>query len=461
MSSKLKYDQDTIASHLKNYGFIFASSEIYNGLANAWDYGPLGVLLKNNLKQLWWKKFITTQKNMYGLDSMILLNPLVWQASGHLQNFSDPLIDCRNCKSRFRADKLIESVDSNVVISESSSNEEIQNYLNKLNIVCPNCQKFDWTDIRYFNLMFKTHQGVVENSTTELYLRPETAQGIFINFKNIQRTTRQKIPFGVGQIGKAFRNEITPGNFIFRTREFEQMEIEFFIEEKEYNFWFEEFLKKIRSFLENDCNIDSELISMHEHDKSQLSHYSKRTVDFNFNFPHGISELWGLAYRTNFDLQNHSNFSKKDLSYLDPITNEKFIPHIIEPSVGVERLLYAICCSCYEEQKLDGDDSRVVMHLPYKLSPYKVAILPLVNKLKDKAEQVWQELLDHEISCTFDSSGSIGKRYRRQDAIGTPYCLTIDFDSIDSDIVTIRDRDTMEQIKLHLSEVPNFFLSKK
>ncbi|MDE7221972.1 MAG: glycine--tRNA ligase, partial [Ureaplasma sp.] len=260
MASKLKYDQDTISSHLKNLGFIFASSEIYNGLANSWDYGPLGVLLKNNLKQLWWNEFITTQKNMYGLDSMILLNPLVWQASGHLQNFADPLIDCRNCKSRFRADKLIESVDSNIVISETSSNLEIQTWLKKLNIVCPNCNKFDWTDVRYFNLMFKTHQGVVENNTTEIYLRPETAQGIFINFKNIQRTTRAKIPFGVGQIGKAFRNEITPGNFIFRTREFEQMEIEFFLEEKEYELWFDFFMKKIASFLENDCNINKELI---------------------------------------------------------------------------------------------------------------------------------------------------------------------------------------------------------
>lgn len=456
--NKFKPNQETIVNHLKNYGFVFNSSEIYNGLANSWDYGPLGVLLKNNLKKLWWKEFITKDKNLVGLDSMILLNPLVWQASGHLSNFSDPLIDCKECKSRYRADKLIEEFDSSIVVSEKTTNEEIQTILREHNIVCPNCKKSAWTDVRYFNLMFKTFQGVVDNNTTQLYLRPETAQGIFINFKNVLRTSRQKVPFGIGQIGKSFRNEITPGNFIFRTREFEQMEIEFFTHPNEAMQWFDFYLQKINSFLTTYCNFDSSCFKLKEHSQEELSHYSTRTVDYIFDFPHGWSELWGLAYRTDFDLKTHMELSKKDLTYLDPITNEKYIPHVIEPSVGVERLMYAICCNSYEEQQIANDDTRVIMHLDYHLAPYKVCVLPLVNKLKDLANDVFNTLLNIGIECCYDASGSIGKRYRRQDAIGTPYCITVDFNSLENGNVSIRERDSMQQTIVNIKDLKEFFL---
>lgn len=453
-----KYSQETIVNHLKTYGFVFANSEIYNGLANTWDYGPLGVSLKNNLKKLWWQEFITKQRNLVGLDSMILLNPLVWQASGHLANFSDPLIDCKNCKSRFRADKLIEEVDPNLQVNEKTTNDEIQSLLKALNLQCPNCKTFNWTDVRHFNLMFKTHQGVIENQSNEIYLRPETAQGIFINFKNVLRTTRLKVPFGIGQIGKSFRNEITPGNFIFRTREFEQMEIEFFCHEQQALEWFDVYLEKIANFLNNHCCLNKDNFQIKEHSKEELSHYSKRTVDYIYNFPHGWGELWGLAYRTDFDLKTHMELSKKDLTYLDPITNEKYLPHVIEPSVGVERLIYAICCDCYEEQQLPDGETRVVMHLTYKLAPYKVCVLPLVNKLNDLANEVFDTLIQHGIECCYDASGSIGKRYRRQDAIGTPYCITVDFDSLEKGIVSIRDRDSMKQTFINISDLPQFFL---
>lgn len=453
-----KISQDEIVNHLKNTGFVFSNSEIYNGLSNAWDFGPLGVLLKRNLKNLWWKDFVTKDKDVVGLDSGILMNPLVWKASGHLDNFSDPLIDCKSCQSRFRADKLIEEFAPEVSVAENTPNEEIQSILKKYHIVCPVCKKFEWTDVRYFNLMFKTHQGVIEDAKSEIYLRPETAQGIFINFKNIQRTMRLKLPFGVGQIGKSFRNEITPGNFIFRTREFEQMELEFFLEEKDAYEYFDYFEDKIYNFLTSACAIKPENIRKHEHPKEELSHYSKKTVDFQFDFPHGFSELWGLAYRTNFDLTTHMNHSKKDLSYLDPVTNERIIPHVVEPSVGVERLLYAICCNSYDVEKLEDGEERIIMHLPVKLAPYKACIMPLTNKLNDQASELYTKLLETGVSLTYDSAGSIGKRYRRQDAIGTPYCITFDFDSPVNQTVTIRDRDTMDQKIVKITELEEFLL---
>lgn len=457
-----KYSQDTIVNHLKNYGFVFSNSEIYNGLANAWDYGPLGVNLKNNIKKLWWREFVTKDPDVVGLDSGILMNPLVWKASGHLANFSDPLIDCKNCQARYRADKLIEEAGVSETVSESTSNAEIQAILAKYHIVCPSCKAFAWTDIRHFNLMFKTFQGVLEDGSSTLYLRPETAQGIFVNFKNVQRTMRTKIPFGIGQIGKSFRNEITPGNFIFRTREFEQMELEFFTKEELAYQDFDRLLNKMEHFLVDLCQINPVALKQKEHSPEELSHYSKKTVDYIYDFPHGFSELWGIAYRTDYDLKTHMECSKKDLTYLDPVTHERFIPHVVEPSVGVERLLYAICCNSYDEEQLADDDSRVVMHLPYALAPYKVCVLPLVNKLKDEAYKIFLELVeDLGLECTFDVSGSIGKRYRRQDAIGTPFCITVDFDTLEKNTITIRERDSMKQTTIDVKDLKQFFMNQK
>lgn len=449
----MKFKQEEIINHLKNYGFVFNSSEIYNGLSNAWDYGPLGVLLKNNIKQKWWKEFVTKSTDMVGLDSSIILNPLVWEASGHLKNFSDPLIDCKNCKNRFRADKLIEEF-LNISVSENTDQKTLEELMQK--IKCPNCAKKDWTEIRKFNLMYKTYQGVVENAKSELYLRPETAQGIFINFKNIQRSMRLKLPFGVAQIGKSFRNEITPGNFIFRTREFEQMEIEYFFNPKKSSptKLFDNFQNKIQDFLINSCLIKKDNLLIQEHKKEELSHYSSKTIDFQYNFPHGFSELWGLANRTDYDLNTHMEYSKKDLTYLeqDEQNNEKIVPNVIEPSVGVERLLYALCCEHFDIEKLEND-SREILKFPYWLSPYKVAILPLTNKLKDEAFNLYQKIVDLGISATFDSSGSIGKRYRRQDSIGTYYCITFDFDSLNDESITIRSRDDMQQKRIKINEL--------
>lgn len=451
----MKLTQDQIVNYLKNYGFVFASSEIYNGLANSWDYGPLGVLLKRNIKQLWWNEFVIKQPNVVGLDSSIILNPTVWKASGHLTNFSDPLIDCKKCKSRFRADKLIEQNVPNAQVGDNTPFEQLEKIITDNHIKCPNCGAQEWTNIRKFNLMFKTFQGVTEDSAATLYLRPETAQGIFINFMNVQRSLRMKVPFGIGQIGKAFRNEITPGNFIFRTREFEQMELEYFCvpseSEKDFEFW----LTNIQNFLFNVIKLTPDNVRMYEHPKNDLSHYSKRTIDFEFNFPHGFSELWGIANRTDYDLKSHMNESKVNLMYLDPKTNERYVPYVIEPSVGVERMFYAIICNFYTIEQLEND-SRELLKLPYALAPFKAAILPLTNKLNDQAKQIYIKLLNSNISCTFDTSGSIGKRYRRQDAIGTPFCITFDFDSLDHDDVTIRHRDSMKQERIKISELTSF-----
>lgn len=454
-----KIEQKDITNHLKNTGFVYQSSEIYNGLSNSWDYGPLGVLLKNNLKKLWWKHFVTKQHNVVGLDSSIIINPNVWKASGHLDNFSDPLIDCKECKSRFRADKLVEEF-TKISVNESTTNEEFQKILESEKISCPKCKKRNWTDIRSFNLMFKTFQGVVENSTSELYLRPETAQGIFINFKNVQRTSRQKIPFGIAQIGKSFRNEITPGNFIFRTREFEQMEIEFFIHPSDYEKEFNKYENKIKDFLINECWLKESNLNIYNHSKEELSHYSEKTIDFEYNFVHGKSELWGLAYRTNFDLTTHAEHSKKDLSYLDPITNEKYIPHVIEPSVGLERLMYAILTEAYEEQTLEDESERTVLKLPYSLTPFKACVIPLTNKLKDEAFDLYTELLELDIDINFESGSSIGKNYRRQDAIGTYYCITFDFESKENNTFTVRNRDTMKQVRVSKEELKEMLLNK-
>ncbi len=455
-----KLSQEIIANHLKTWGFIFQNSEIYNGLANSWDYGPLGAYLKNNIKRLWWDNFIQKTANIYGFDSGILMNQNVWKASGHLDNFSDPLIDCKNCHSRYRADKLIENSNLNLNVNESTPNEELEKIINKNNIVCPVCNEKKWTNIRKFNLMFKTHQGPIENEKNTIYLRPETAQGIFINFKNVQRTMRAKLPFGIGQIGKSFRNEITPGNFIFRTYEFEQMEIEIFCEENQVDQIFNEYLEKVKSFLSNECGLNANNIQIKEHSKEELSHYSKRTVDIIYNFPHGYSELWGIAHRGNYDLKVHMDYSKKDLSYLDESNNQKIIPNVIEPSVGVERLLYAICCDSYWEENVN-DESRVVMKFPYEIAPYKLCILPLTNKQKEYAQMIYNEILKHNISVTFDTTGSIGKRYRRQDAIGTPFCITVDYDSIPKGTVSVRYRDSMKQEIIKISEILNYIKTHK
>lgn len=453
-----KYSQEQIVNYLKNYGFVFANSEIYGGLANAWDWGPLGVLLKQNIKKIWWKEFITKNPKAVGLDSSILSNKDIWKASGHLSNFSDPLIDCKKCHNRFRADKLIEQSINNINVTDKTSFDELLKIIKDHQIKCPVCGSFDWTDIRQFNLMFKTHQGVIEDETNTIYLRPETAQEIFINFMNIQRSMRLKLPFAVGQIGKSFRNEITPGNFIFRTREFEQMELEWFVFPNEANNIFEQEINKIKSFLLDTLKFDENNIKFHEHKKEELSHYSSRTIDIDYQFPHGWGELWGIANRTDFDLKVHAKHSKQNLTYLDPVTNQKVIPYVIEPSVGVERLIYALICDKYEIQQIENNETREILHLPYELAPYQVAILPLVNKLNNDAKKVFESLINLGIAATFDTSGSIGKRYRRQDAIGTPKCVTFDFESLETNKVTIRDRETMKQIRVKIEELHNFFV---
>ena len=455
----MKHTQDTIINYLKNYGFVYASSEIYNGLANSWDYGPLGSLLKNNLKQELLKHFVFSKPNMVLVDSSIILNPEVWKASGHLGNFSDPLIDCKNCQSRFRVDKLIgEKLKINV--AENTSHDEFKKIIETNHLTCPTCNQFNWTNVRQFNLMFKTFQGVTEDQLSTLYLRPETAQGIFINFKNILRSQRLKIPFGVAQIGKAFRNEITPGNFIFRTREFEQMEIEFFTTKLDATTHFDFFKNEIEKFLTNVLKFKPENKKIHEHPANELSHYSKKTIDFQFAFPHGFSELWGLANRSDYDLSVHQKFSGKNMAYLDSQKNTEFIPWVIEPSVGIERLFYALICNSYELEKIEENNFREVLKIPSYLAPYQVAVFPLVNKLNENAKAIYQELLDNDFRVIFDTSGSIGKRYRRMDAIGTPFCVTVDFETISEQKITIRERDSMKQTRIFLKDLTKTLAEK-
>ena len=453
-----KLSMEKIVSLCKNRGYIYPGSEIYGGLANTWDYGPLGVELKNNIKSAWRKKFIQENKYNVGLDAAILMNPETWIASGHVGGFSDPLIDCRECKTRHRADKLIEAwmhEHNCEEIADGWSDEKMINYIKENHIACPNCGKENFTDIRKFNLMFKTFQGVTEDNTSEIYLRPETAQGIFVNFKNVLRTTRKKMPMGIAQIGKAFRNEITPGNFIFRIREFEQMELEFFCKPGTDLDWFEYYCKNCVQFLK-DLGINEENIRLRAHDPEELAHYSNGTSDIEYHFsePIGWGELWGIADRTDFDLKAHQTTSKQNLEYFDQEANEKYIPYVIEPSVGVERLMLAVMCEAYQEEQLEND-SRVVLKLHPALAPYKVAVLPLSKKLSDQGDEVFAKLSKH-FSVTYDDAQSIGKRYRRQDAIGTPFCVTVDFETANDGCVTIRDRDTMQQERVALDDLVSY-----
>lgn len=445
----------------KTRGYIYPGSEIYGGLANSWDYGPLGVELKNNIKKLWMKKFVQESKYNVGLDAAILMNPKTWVASGHVGGFSDPLIDCKSCKTRHRADKLIEEwahENGKDMVADGMSDEEMVSFIKKNHITCPNCGKEDFTPIRKFNLMFKTFQGVTEDTTSELYLRPETAQGIFVNFKNVLRTTRRKLPMGIAQIGKSFRNEITPGNFTFRTREFEQMELEFFCKPGTDMEWFEYWRGFCRDWLLG-LGIKEENIRLRDHSKEELCFYSVATTDIEFLFPFGWGELWGVADRTDYDLKQHMQYSNEDFNYLDQETGEKFVPYCIEPSLGCDRVALAFLCNSYEEETIAEGDTRVILHLHPALAPYKVAVLPLSKKLSEKAEEVYTNL-SKKFMCDYDEAGSIGKRYRREDEIGTPYCVTIDFDTLEDNCVTVRDRDTMEQVRVKIDELEDYIEGK-
>ena len=454
-------NMDTIVNLAKTRGFVFPGSEIYGGLANTWDYGPLGIELKNNVKAAWWKKFIQESPYNVGLDAAILMNPKTWEASGHLNNFNDPMIDCKQCKSRHRADKLIEDVmqkEDDTFVADGLSFEAMKEIIDDKNIDCPTCGAHEYTDIRQFNLMFKTFQGVTEGSTNELFLRPETAQGIFVNYKNVQRTMRKKLPFGIGQVGKSFRNEITPGNFTFRTREFDQMELEFFCKpgtEMEWQTYWKEFAVKWLK----DLNLSEEKTRLREHDEDELSHYSNATTDIEYKFPFGWGELWGVASRTDYDLRQHMEHSNEDFRYHDPETNEKYIPYCIEPSLGLDRMTLAFLTDAYDEEELESGDSRTVLRLHPALAPFKAAVLPLSKKLSGDAMEVYS-MLAADFNIEFDESQSIGKRYRRQDEIGTPYCITFDFDSTEDKKVTVRDRDTMEQTRIAIDELHNFLSSR-
>ncbi len=452
---------EKIVALCKTRGFVYPGSEIYGGLANSWDFGPLGVEFKNNIKKAWWKKFVTESKYNVGLDSAILMNPQVWVASGHVGGFSDPLMDCKQCKTRHRADKLIEdwAAENNEAVNPATmSNEEMFNFIKEKKIVCPSCGSGDFTDIRKFNLMFKTFQGVTEDSTSELYLRPETAQGIFVNFKNIARTTRKKLPFGVGQIGKSFRNEITPGNFIFRIREFEQMELEFFCKPGTDLEWFKFWKDYCANFLYN-LGMKKENLRLRDHDPDELCFYSKATTDFEYMFPFGWGELWGIADRTDYDLTQHANLSGEAMEYFDVETNEKYVPYVIEPSLGADRVTLAFLVEAYDEEVIGENDVRTVLHFHPALAPFKAAVLPLSKKLSDKASAIQDELCKY-FPVDFDETGSIGKRYRRQGEIGTPFCITYDFESEADGCVTVRDRDTMEQVRLPISELKNYIEEK-
>ena len=444
---------EKLVNFCKQYGFIFQGSEIYGGLANTWDYGPLGAELKNNVKKAWVKKFIQEDVNNVGLDSAILMNPKTWEASGHLATFSDPLIDCRACKTRHRADKLVE--DDGVADAGGMSNEELVAYIKEHNIKCPNCGKSDFTDIRQFNLMFKTFQGVTEEAKSTIYLRPETAQGIFANFLNVQRSMRLKVPFGIGQTGKSFRNEITPGNFIFRVREFEQMELEFFCKPGTELECFKHYKEYFKNFLLS-LGIKEENLRLRDHSKEELCFYSNATTDIEYKFPFGWGELWGIASRTDYDLTQHQKFSGVSMGYLDPETNERYIPYVIEPSLGVERLVLTVLCNAYEEETLEDGSTREVLHLHPYLAPYKLVVLPLVKKHhQEKAMEIYKTL-QKSFMCTYDDSGNIGKRYRRADVVGTPFAITIDDETIEKGTVTIRERDTMKQEVIKIEDIKEY-----
>ena len=449
---------EKIVSLCKGRGFVFAGSEIYGGLSNTWDYGPLGVELKNNVKRAWWKRFVQQNPYNVGLDSAILMNPEVWDATGHVGGFSDPLMDCKDCKTRHRADKLIE--DFTGKSADGWSNEQMMNFIKENGIKCPNCGSTNFTDIRQFNLMFKTFQGVTEDAKSQIYLRPETAQGIFVNFANVQRTTRKKLPFGICQIGKSFRNEITPGNFTFRTREFEQMELEFFCKPDTDLEWFKYWKDFCHKWL-LDLGMTDENLRLRDHEPEELSFYSKATTDFEFLFPFGWGELWGIADRTNYDLSRHSEHSGKPIEYFDQETNEHYIPYVIEPSLGADRVVLAFLCDAYDEEVVDAEknDTRVVLHLHPALAPFKACVLPLSKKLSEEASALYAELSEH-FMVDYDEAGSIGKRYRRQDEIGTPFCITYDFESKEDGCVTVRDRDTMEQERIPMKDLTHYIIKK-
>lgn len=449
---------DKIVALCKSRGFVFPGSDIYGGLANSWDYGPLGVEFKNNVKKAWWKKFVQESPYNVGVDCAILMNPQVWVASGHVGGFSDPLMDCKECKARFRADKLVEDHmtenGAEVATADGWTNEELMDYITKNNIVCPKCGKLNYTEIRKFNLMFKTFQGITEDSSSEIYLRPETAQGIFVNFKNVQRSSRKKVPFGIAQIGKSFRNEITPGNFTFRTREFEQMELEFFCKPGTDLEWFAFWKDYCWNFLMN-LGVNKENLRVRDHGQEELSFYSNATSDIEYLFPFGWGELWGIADRTDYDLNKHAEHSGTDMTYMDPTTNEKYVPYVIEPSLGADRVALAFLVDAYDEEELEGGDVRTVLHLHPALAPYKAAVLPLSKKLSEKADEVYG-LLSKNFNVEYDETGSIGKRYRRQDEIGTPFCITVDFETENDGCVTIRHRDSMTQERVKIEELNDF-----
>ncbi len=454
---------DKIVALCKNRGFIYPGSEIYGGLANTWDYGNLGVELKNNVKSAWWQKFVRECPYNVGVDCAILMNPQTWVASGHLAGFSDPLMDCKNCKSRFRADDLIEDyMEVNGIVPEVPvegwTQEEMMDYITKNQIPCPYCGGHDFTDIRNFNLMFKTYQGVTEDAKNIVYLRPETAQGIFVNFKNVQRTSRRKVPFGIGQIGKSFRNEITPGNFTFRTREFEQMELEFFCKPGTDLEWFDYWRGFCRDWLLS-LGIKQEDMRLRDHSQEELCFYSKATTDIEYLFPFGWGELWGIADRTDYDLTQHQNTSGEDMSYFDDETNERYIPYVIEPSLGADRVTLAFLCAAYDEEELEGGDMRTVLRFHPALAPVKIGVLPLSKKLAGPAQAIYDDLC-REYNCEYDDRGAIGRRYRRQDEIGTPFCVTYDFDSEEDKAVTVRDRDSMEQVRVPIEGLKDYFIDK-
>ncbi len=452
---------EKVVALCKGRGFVYPGSEIYGGLANSWDFGPLGVEFKNNIKRAWWKKFVQESPYNVGLDSAIIMNPQVWVASGHVGGFSDPLMDCKSCKTRHRADKLVEDyiAQNNLDLNPNGwSNDQMASFIRENGIACPDCGSTEFTDIRKFNLMFKTYQGVTEDSTSELYLRPETAQGIFVNFKNVARTTRRKLPFGVGQIGKSFRNEITPGNFIFRIREFEQMELEFFCKPGTDLEWFAYWKNYCAQFL-YDLGIDKDHLRLRDHSPEELCFYSKATTDFEYLFPFGWGELWGIADRTDYDLSQHAKHSGEELDYFDPETNERYVPYVIEPSLGADRVTLAFLCEAYDEEDLGNGDVRTVMHIHPALAPYKAAVLPLSKKLSDKASEIYATL-SKKFMVDFDETGSIGKRYRREDEIGTPLCITYDFDSENDGCVTVRDRDTMQQVRIPITDLEKYIEEK-
>lgn len=457
-----KLTMEKLVNLCKQYGFIFQGSEIYGGLANTWDYGPLGIELNNNIKKAWWQKFIQENPYNVGISTVILMNPKVWKASGHIEQATDPLMDCKKCKERFRADKLINDYMNKKGIEDKAdgwSRKKLVNYIKKQKITCPNCEHFDWTDIRDFNIMFKTYQGVTEDNKNLVYLRPETAQGMFVNFLNVQRSMRLKMPFGIGQIGKSFRNEITPGNFIFRTREFEQMELEFFCKPGEDLKWFNYYKDFCMKWL-LDLGIKRENLDYHDHSKEELCHYSNATTDIIYKYPFGWDELWGIADRTDYDLTNHSKASGHELMYLDPDTNEKYTPYCVEPAVGVDRLVLTVLCDVYDEEKLENGEIREIMRFHPFLAPYKCAVLPLIKKHHQiKAIEIYQ-MLSKYFMVSYDDTGSIGKRYRRQDVIGTPFCITIDDETIENNTVTIRNRDTMKQIRLDINDIINYINDK-